>query len=169
MPVEVRDITDLQKLNDQPLTFTTFTDAKVNLTKKGPEAGEYRYHVHAYVIKAVNRLGTESGPSPYALTIPSEPTNVLNREAGNTANLKWDASPEKGIAGYRVYKLEGTWNIVRLTDEPVKATTFAHKGGTSATRYWVTAVDALGQEGQPSSPVWHHHSYPGFFQGEWHQ
>jgi fibronectin type 3 domain-containing protein len=169
MPVEVRDVTDLQKLNDQPVKTTAFTDAKVNLTNKDAEATEYRYHVHAYLIKAVNRLGTESGPSPYALTIPSEPTNVLNREAGGLANLKWDAHPEKGIVGYRVYKLEGTWNIVRLTDDPIKATTFSHKGGGGPTRYWVTAVDALGQEGQPSSPVWHNHSYAGFFKGEWHQ
>jgi hypothetical protein len=68
-----------------------------------------------------------------------------------------------------MYKLEGTWNIVRLTDEPIKETTFTHKCGTSATRYWVVAVDALGQEGQPSSPVWANHSYPGFFTGDWHQ
>jgi hypothetical protein len=169
MPVEVRDITDIRKLNDQPVTANTFTDPDVKLTKKDAEATEYKYHVYAYIVRAVNRLGTESGPSPYALTIPSEPANVLNREAGGTANLKWDTSPERGIAGYRVYKLEGTWNIVRLTDEPIKATTFTHDGGKGVGRYWVVAVDALGQEGQPSSPVWHNQSYKGFFDGEWHQ
>lgn len=168
MPVEVRDITDIQKLNDEPVAVTRFLDAKVNLTKK--DAGEeYKHHVFAYIIKAVNKLGTESGPSPYALTIPSEPTNVLNREKGELAELKWDASLEKGIVGYRIYKLEGTWNIVRITDEPIQATTFTHKGGKGQTRYWVVAVDALGQEGQPSSPVWHNRSYKGFFAGEWHQ
>ena len=168
-PVEVRDITDLRKLNNRPLAATTFTDSDVNLTRKDPEATEYRRHVFAYVVRAVNRLGTESGPSPYALTIPSEPVNVLNREADGLANLKWDASPEKEIAGYHVYKLEGIWNVVRLTGEPVRAMTFQHKGGGSPTRYWVVAVDALGQEGQPSSPVWHNQSYKGFFKGEWHQ
>jgi hypothetical protein len=34
---------------------------------------------------------------------------------------------------------------------------------------WVTAIDALGQEGQLSSPVLHQHRYDGFFKGEWHQ
>src|SRR5262249_42181372 len=129
LPVEVRDLTDLQKLNDQPLTATAFTDARVNLAKKDPDAAEYKYQGYAYVVRAVNKLGTESGPSPYALTIPSEPANVLNREKAGTAELKWDAGPEKGIVGYHVYKLEGTWNVVRLTGEPVKATTFSHKGG----------------------------------------
>ncbi len=168
MPAEVRDIPELKKLNDSPLTTTSFADSGVSLVKKEPDAAEYKYRVFAYVVRAVNRLGVESGPSPYALTLPSEPANLLNREKDGFAELKWDASPEKAVVGYRVYKLEGTWNIVRVTDEPVKETTFRHKGGGGATRYWVVAVDALGQEGQPSSPAWHNRSYKGFFDGEWH-
>jgi len=170
MPVEVRDITEIRKLNDQPIPGTTFTDPQVNLTKKDPEPTELRHHVHAYIVRAVNRLGTESGPSPYALTVPSAPEHVLCRERGDTAELKWVANPERGIAGYRIYKLgKGHFEIVRVTDEPVKETTFSHAGGRNTTRYWVVAVDALGQEGEPSSPVWHNQSDKGFFQGEWHQ
>jgi hypothetical protein len=164
--VEVTNITGITRLNDSLLTGTQFTD-HVNLDRPGPEAKDYKYAVYAYIVRAVNRLGVESGPSPYALTIPSEPTNVLNRERGNWAELKWEANPEKGIAGYHVYKLEGTWNIARLTKEPLAKTDFRHQSG--ATRYWVVAVDALGQEGLPSSPVWHQHSYKGFFPGDWHQ
>jgi fibronectin type 3 domain-containing protein len=165
-PVEVSDITGIKKLNEKPLTETSLID-KADLASPGPESKDYKYAVYAYIVRAVNNLGVESGPSPYALTIPSEPVNVLNRENGNTAELKWDANPEKGIAGYHVYKLEDKLNIVRLTTEPIKETTFSHKNGL--TRYWVVAVDALGQEGQPSSPVWHQQSYKGFFKGEWHQ
>lgn len=164
--VEVANITGIRRLNDKLLSNTRFTD-HVDLTNPGPEAKDYKYAVYAYIVRAVNQLGVESGASPYALTIPSEPTNVLNREQGNRAELKWDANPEKGIAGYHVYKLDGTWNITRLTKEPITKTTFTHQSGM--TRYWVVAVDALGQEGQPSSPVWHQHSYKGFFAGDWHQ
>jgi hypothetical protein len=128
---------------------------------------DYKYAVYAYIVRAVNRLGIESGPSPYALTIPSEPTSVFNREKGALAELKWTAKAEKGIAGYHVYKLEGTWNIVRVTREPIQATTFTQK--SAQTRYWIVAVDVLGQEGVPSSPVWHQRSYAGFFGGEWHE
>jgi fibronectin type 3 domain-containing protein len=170
LPVEVRDITGLRKLNDRPLSATTFTDAQVNLTAAERDEKAYRHAVFAYVVKSVNRLGTESGPSPYALTIPSSPMNVLCRERGDTAELKWDANPEQGIAGYHVYKLgKGVWDIVRVTPAPVKEASFRHLGGRGTTRYWVVAVDALGQEGEPSSPVWHHRSYKGFFPGEWHQ
>jgi hypothetical protein len=168
MPVEVRDITGIKKLNDKTLTETTFVDESVELSKAGEQSDGYKFAAYAYLIRAVNRRGSESGPSPYALTIPSEPLNVLNRDKGASAELKWDPSPEKGITGYHVYKLEGTWNIKRLTDEPLKATTFTHKA-TGPTRYWIVAVDALGQEGQPSSPAWHGQSYGKFFKGEWHQ
>lgn len=36
-------------------------------------------------------------------------------------------------------------------------------------RYSIVAVDAIGQEGQPSSPIRCNKSYPGFYPGEWHQ
>jgi hypothetical protein len=170
LPVEVRDITGLRKLNDRPLPGGTFTDATVHLPTEEREAKEYKYHVFAYVVTAVNRLGAESGPSPYALTIPSGPMNVLCRERGDAAELKWDPNPEKGVAGYHVYKLgKGVWEIVRVTEKPIKETTFRHQGVRGTTRYWVVAVDALGQEGEPSSPVWFQHSYKGFFPGVWHQ
>ncbi|MCE9560446.1 MAG: fibronectin type III domain-containing protein [Planctomycetes bacterium] len=166
--VQVRNITDLKKLNDAPLTKTTLTDS-LDLTKKRPASGEYRFGVSAYIVRAVNRLGTESGPSPYALTIPSELLNVLCREHGEVAELKWDAALEKGVAGYHVYMLEGTWKIVRVTEKPLKETTFRHKVGKGQTRFWVVTVDALGQEGQPSSPAWFNQSYRGFYTGDWHQ
>src|SRR5262249_16860395 len=138
-----------------------------DLSEPLPESKGYKHAVYAYIVRAVNRLGVESEPSPYALTIPSEPTSVFNREKGAMAELKWAANPEKGIAGYHVYKLEGTGNVARVTKELIKATKFRHE--SARTRYWVVAVDALGQEGQPSSPVWHQRSYAGFFAGEWHQ
>jgi hypothetical protein len=170
LPVELRDLTGLRKLNDHPLSGTTFTDTQVRVRAPDHDPAGYKYQVFAYLIKAVNRLGTESGPSPYALTIPSTPVNVLCRERGGTAELKWDPNPEQGIVGYHIYKLgKSHWEILRVTEEPRRETTFTHAAGRGTTRYWVVAVDALGQEGEPSSPVWCNHSYKGFFQGEWHQ
>lgn len=167
----VKDITGIRKLNDKPLTETSFSDTAVDLTKRGPESGDYKYAVYAYVIRAVNRLGTESGPSPYALTIPAAPQHVMLRETDNRgAELKWDPNPEKGVTGYRVYKIgKSHWQIVRVTEEPIQANTFRHSAGGEQTRYWIVAVDRLGQEGEPSSPVWYNHKYVGFYSGEWHQ
>lgn len=166
--VAVRDIANLVKLNDAPLAETTFTDSRIDLSKKGPESGDYKNAVYAYIVRAVNRLGTESGPSPYALTLASEPENVLVREKSGAAEIKWDASREKGVAGYLVYEVADQ-NVTRLTAEAVKGTTFTPPAGTAMKRYLIVAVDALGQEGQPSSPAWVNKSYKGFYAGDWHQ
>jgi hypothetical protein len=165
--VSIRDLTNIAKLNPSPVASTSFIDTTVDLSKKGPESGDYKYAVYAYIVRAVNRLGTESGPSPYALTIPSEPENVLLREKSGGAELKWDASKEKGVAGYLVYEIADQ-KVSRITPEPVKSGPFALTGGGTK-RYCVVAVDALGQEGQPSSSAWLNKSYKGFFAGEWHQ
>jgi len=72
--------------------------------------------------------------------------------------LKWQSNPEKAVVGYRVYRMDGRWekdSISRLTIEPVQETRWTdNSAGKSTRRYYVVAVDALGQEGMPSSPVW---------------
>ena len=68
--------------------------------------------------------------------------------------------------GLRV--LESRW-----TTEPITAMTFQDESaGKQARRYYIVAVDALGQEGFPSSPVWFQREWRDFylpFIGEWHQ
>jgi hypothetical protein len=46
------------------------------------------------------------------------------------------------------------------------------EAGKDTRRYHVVAVDALGQEGVPSAPVWFEREWKSFykpFTGEWHQ
>lgn len=168
--VAVNDITNLQKLNEQPLTKTEFVDTEIDLTKRRASSEDYEYAVHAYVVRAVNQLGVESGPSPYALTIPSAPRHVMLRERDGSAELRWEPSPERGVVGYRVYKLgKSVWEIERINQELIRSATFTHQAGSGTTRYWVVPVDRLEQEGEPSSPVWFNHSYRKFFAGDWHQ
>jgi hypothetical protein len=63
--------------------------------------------------------------------------------------------------------------IPRLTAEPITETTFSDPAaGKSTRRYYVVAVDALGQEGFPSSPVWFEREWKQFYKpfvGDWHQ
>jgi hypothetical protein len=124
----------------------------------------------------VDAAGDTSGPSPATFTIPPSPEKLFSKEDGETSQLKWAASPNKGVAGYRVYRLDGRWDkdpVSRLTSEPIAQVTFADKtAGKSTRRYYVVAVDALGQEGFPSSPVWHRREWRDHyapFVGEWHQ
>ena len=71
---------------------------------------------------------------------------------------------------------QGRWNkqpIERLTPEPIAATEFVDvKAGEGTRRYETVAVDALGQEGEPSRPVWSRREWRKYYVpyvGEWHQ
>jgi hypothetical protein len=63
--------------------------------------------------------------------------------------------------------------VTRLTADPVGETRFTDSAAGKVTRrYWIVAVDALGQEGLPSAPTWHYREYRRYyvpFVGEWHQ
>jgi hypothetical protein len=140
-----------------------------------PEGKPYARSAFAYRVRAVDALGIEGGPSASVLTIPSAPRGLLCKEDKGTARLKWSASPEKGLKGYRVYRLDGRWDkdpLSRLTPEPIEALEAADAAaGKGTRRYCVVAVDALGQEGHPSSPVWYEREWKPYyvpFGGEWH-
>lgn len=193
----VRAIGPFERLTDTPLTERTFSDRTVDLLRPVAVKGEplfshrfradqldaqgkpYRFAVYAYRVRAVNRLGVESGPSPYFLTVPSAVQWVFAKEEGEQCHLKWAPNPERGVQGYRVYRMEGPkingpgQPVTRLTADAVTDVKFTDpKASKETKRYWVVAVDALGQEGIPSAPVWHYRQYRKFYEpfvGEWHQ
>jgi hypothetical protein len=136
----------------------------------------YRWAVFAYRVRAVNALGVEGGASPYALTLPAAPQHLFARERGDACDLHWAGASEPGLKGYRVYRLDGRFDdrpVSRLTPEPVAGMDYTDDRAEKATRrYHVVAVDALGQEGLPSAPVWYAREWRRFYEpfvGEWHQ
>lgn len=193
----IRAIGAFQRLTTEPVVKPAFEDATIDLTRKAGVDGQpilthrfpkeqihadgnkYRFAVYAYRVRAVNRQGLEGGPSPYVLTIPSAVQHLFSKEAGVDCQLKWQKSPEEGIQGYRVYRMESPringpgQKVTRVTEEPIAETSFTDRGiGKEQRRYWVVAVDALGQEGQPSAPTWHYRLFRKYYEpfvGEWHQ
>jgi hypothetical protein len=189
-----RRIGTFARLSSAPLKVTTFTDTNVDLLKPPGSVGEpvyerkfnseqfdesgrpYRLAVFAYRLRAIGSADVESGPSPPFFTIPSAPQWVFSKEDGTTCHLKWAASSEKRLKGYRVYRMDGRFDkspIVRLTPDPAAATVYSDTtAGKSSRRYYIVAVDALGQEGFPSAPVWFEREWKQFYKpfiGEWHQ
>jgi len=148
-----------------------FYDEHLDLTGK-----PYRFAVFAYRVYSVNALGAESGPSPCIFTIPSAPRWVFAKEDGMICHLKWARNPEQNLKGYRIYRLDGRWDkdpISRMTINPIEDLTFTDStAGEHSRRYHIVAVDALGQEGFPSAPVWYNREWKRFYEpftGEWHQ
>ena len=190
----IRRIGPFQRISTEPLNTTSFVDSTINLNEPQPIDGEpsydrplhkehldesgreYRKAVFAYRVRSVDDVGKESGPSSAFFTIPSSPQHVFSKEDGTTCQLKWAANPEKSIVGYRVYRMDGRYDkdpVSRLTSEPIMATTFNDESaGKSSRHYYIVAVDSLGQEGFPSSPVWFQREWRDFYKpfvGEWHQ
>ncbi len=190
----IRRIGSFHRLTREPVPDTHFADESVNLAEPAsiqgdpvhdsalhedhldPEGRPYRYGVFAYRVIAVNSEGLESGVSPAFFTLPSSPQFVFSREDDVACRLRWAPNPELGIRGYRVYRMDGRWDkdpVSRLTLDPVVECAFIdEQAGEGSRRYYVVAVDALGQEGLPSSPVWHRREWGGFYEpfvGDWHQ
>jgi len=189
----IRRIGEFEQLTDEPVKGTRFVDT-VDLTAPqelegtavsedrlssehfDPNGKPYHLAVFAYRIRSVNAIGVESGPSPFFLTIPSSPQWAFSKEEGTTCHLKWAKNLEKNLKGYRVYRLDGRWDsdpISRLTEKPIEALSFSDQtAGKKTRRYHVVAVDALGQEGLPSSPVWFNREWKRFYEPfttDWHQ
>ena len=190
----IRRIGKFERITKAPVTDTTYVDTSIDLTNKSAVEGEpieerhvhdeelaaagreYRHAVYAYRVRTLDSVGGASGPSPAMFTLPAAPQHFFAKEEGTTCHLKWEPNTEKGISGYRVYRMDGRYNkdpITRLTAEPIAETTFADAtAGKSTRRYYVVAVDALGQEGFPSSPVWFQREWKPYYEpfvGEWHQ
>jgi len=181
----IRSVGPFKRITTSPIEGLSYRD-RIDLSRPGAIVGEpvfasrlhdehldhagegYRYAVFAYRVRAVNALGVESGPSPCILTIPSAPRWVFAQEDGGTCRLKWRVNPEQSIAGYRVYRMDGRWEkdpISRLTAEPVDVTRWSDEtAGKPIRRYYIVAVDALGQEGMPSAPVWHNREWKHFYE-----
>lgn len=68
----------------------------------------------------------------------SKPSSLTINLSGGTANISWTSSPESGVIGYYVYKINQN-NIVRLTNTPVAGNTYS-VNASSGDKFMVTAV-----------------------------
>ncbi len=144
------------------------------LTKKPLSAGEHRFldkrplrsargtfnhYVRVYQVKAIGK-GGESGPSAQVVTLTTSVPSVRAVEQPSGATkISWAPSPEQKLQGYRVYRMDSATlaSPILLTPSPVLGTEYFDWPDTPRAerrRYYVVAVDALGQEGLPSTGAW---------------
>jgi fibronectin type 3 domain-containing protein len=114
-----------------------------------------------YVVTAVDMSGNESEVSnidsaerPVDTTAPSAPTGLTATATTSGITLDWNDNSAPDLAGYFVYRgASATGSFARLTATPVVGSAYvdgsAPTGATSY--YYVTAVDASGNESVPSA------------------
>src|SRR2546423_6549871 len=143
------DVTQVQARALAPLTGVTGTTATI-------PAGTLTYGTqYAFLVTAVNNLGTASKPSPLSntvvpFTVPGAPVNVraTTVDTKGVISVNWTAGPDNGrpISGYQVTANGATQNV---TGTGIQLSGF--KDGTAVT-VTVRGVNAAGP-GAQSKPA----------------
>ncbi len=86
---------------------------------------------------------------------PNPPTNLIALAESGRVRLLWDASTEEDVVGYVVFRRRDGTEFQKLTDEPVVDVEYSDRTvETGATYdYRVSAVDRVGNQGEPSASV----------------
>lgn len=146
----------VERLTPRPITGCDFADTR----KLEPAKGLFNHEIRAYHVKAVNAAGVESGPSATVLTLPGSVGSVTaERLSDGSTRIRWAPAREKEIRGYAVYRMDDfrTPLAVRLNPVPVTGCEYIDwSESPKAERqcYYVVAVDALNEEGIPSTGAW---------------
>jgi fibronectin type 3 domain-containing protein len=146
-------------VNAAPVGQTTYTDV--------PPYGTFEYRVTA--VSAAGPPRIESDPSaPVTATFkdlmpPPTPTGLTALVETNGVRLVWDAVEAPDLAGYKVYRTEGsgvpltfTKPHILFTPQPILGTNFRDTTVELGIAYFyeVTAVDKSGNESAPAKTDW---------------
>ncbi len=126
----------------------------------GVQTGEtYLYRVQAIAGTAPGEAG---GPWSEAVSItprdifaPAVPAGLRAVATGPTVELSWEPNTEPDLKGYRVRRRQEGSEPAVLTPELLEAASYSDRDVTRGQQYsyQITAVDALGNESEPSEAI----------------
>jgi len=148
------EIASATKLNEEPISETSYTDADVEL-------GTTYY----YRVTAVDESGNESDLSnevsatPQDASPPAPPVDLTASAVDGHVALEWSANSEDELAGYNVYRSTSSFDEIssatKLNSSLVSATSYTDESVSRGTTYYyrLTAVDDDGNESALSTQV----------------
>jgi regulation of enolase protein 1 (concanavalin A-like superfamily) len=146
--IDLSAVPQLQATTTESLFLGSYNGTNEKWVGELDDIALYGVALNALDVQNLYR-GTDDG-SGVDTTAPSAPTNLRSDAASeSTVRLRWNASSDDtGVSRYRVYRdgqlLEETAKTV-FTDSTISA-------GNSYT-YTVAAIDAAGNQSQPSQPL----------------
>ncbi len=146
-------------INSAPVGQTTYTDA--------PAYGTYEYRITAVAAAGPPRI--ESDPSSTVaatfkdLVPPPTPTGLTVLVETGAVRLVWDPVEATDLAGYKVYRIEGSGIPISsmskpllLTPAPITTAYYRDTGVDLGISYYyeITAIDKNGNESAPAKTDW---------------
>lgn len=158
-PLAAYHIYRSQEQQTPPLAVEATTKESFYLDREFEFNRTYYYRVRA--IFAQDGYAAETDDSnvaavtPRDIFPPSPPTGLEAVYTGREVELIWKPVPEPNVAGYNVYREGSQRPANRLNKGLLRAPVFADRSAKPGARYiyWVTAVDAAGNESSPSIRV----------------
>jgi hypothetical protein len=119
---------------------------------------------YAYKVAPLMKSGTETaeGETSPAVEItprdtfpPASPTGVSVVYTSRAVELVWTASPEPDLAGYNVYRREGSGPVQKMNRETLRTPIFRDTSVAEGRQYFygVTALDLATNESAPAEEV----------------
>jgi len=134
-------------LNPRPISTALYMDAGLM------NGRTYTYDVRRVVPGPLplEGEGLKGTATPRDRTPPGAPMGVKSERKGKAIAVTWQANMEKDLGGYNVYRIMGS-QAVKLNSTPLKETAFLDAAAPDFRfiAYHVTAVDAEGNESEPS-------------------
>jgi HEAT repeat protein len=150
----------LESATPEPISGTTFVDSAVKV--QGTANALSWPRSYAYVVKAVNRWGIESGASPVTLALPDPPGPVcVVPWADGRRLVVWTTCLGRNVSGFQLMRMDD-WNreYVFSTDASPLPAPLAWDGEATPMsdrrRYYASGMDGIGTTGIPTSGAWSH-------------
>jgi hypothetical protein len=116
---------------------------------------------YTYKVAALMKVGTqtaegEASPetevTPRDIFPPAAPTGLTAVYTAQVIELVWTANSEPDLAGYNVYRREGSGPVQRMNPEPLRTPIFRDRSVAEGRQYFyrVTALDLANNESAPS-------------------